>query len=68
MDPTSIMDPLTEHRLSKVEEAVTTLSGAVAELKEFAVQMKAHAKWGMALLAIAIGVVQPLVTNYIEGH
>lgn len=60
-------DPLTEHRLSKVEEAVSTLAGAVDELKQFAVQMKAHAKWAVAIGGIAIGIVQPVVANYVEG-
>lgn len=60
-------DPLTEHRLSKVEEAVATLAGAVDELKTFAVQMKTHAKWGLALITLTIGVFQPVVSNYVEG-
>lgn len=61
-------DPLTEHRLSKVEEAVATLAGAVDELKDFAVQMKVHAKWGLAIVTLAVGIVQPLVTSYLEGR
>lgn len=58
---------LHEYRLDKLEGAVETLSTAVDELKEFAISMKVHFKIGGALLVVAIGVLQPVVTKVLGG-